>query len=159
MMEGLASTILNPGLLGNQVEEFLFGSMCLILIVVLFIIDILIMIWIYKDAESRGMSGVTWLVLLLVGGIFGFWWIILIVYLVIRKPKLMAPPAYPMAPPPGYGAVPPPAYGAPPPGYGAPPPGYGAPPPPPGAQGMNCRYCGTPVPPGSMVCPRCGGRL
>jgi hypothetical protein len=111
-----------------------------------FVIAILICIWVYKDAESRGMSGVLWLIVVLILGIIG-----LIVYLVVRKPKVMAPPPYPMAPPP--------AYGAPPPGYGAPPPGYGAPPPPPGAAGMNCRYCGTPVPPGSMVCPRCGGRL
>jgi len=153
MLEGLATTILDPGIMNNQIE-YLFAGLGVFCWVIWFIIGILICIWVYKDAESRGMSGVLWLVLVLILGLIG-----LIVYLVVRKPKVMAPPPYPMAPPPAYGMAPPPAYGAPPPGYGAPPPGYGAPPPPPGAQGMNCRYCGTPVPPGSMVCPRCGGRL
>jgi hypothetical protein len=81
------------------------------------------------------------------------------------------PPAY-GAPAPGYGQAPPPAYGAPAPGYGAPQGGYSAPPggytappapptyaPPAPAAPANCRYCGAQVPPGSTVCPRCGGRL
>jgi len=136
--------LLNPGVLGNQLE-YLLGGLGIFCWVIWFIIAILIMIWVYKDAESRGMSGVLWLVIVLLTS-----WIGLIIYLVVRKPKVTAPPPYPMAPPP--------AYGAPPPGYGAPPPAYGAPPQQP-APGMNCRYCGAPVPPGSMVCPRCGGRL
>jgi hypothetical protein len=142
----MLDAILNPGTLANQVEILYgLGMMCW---VIWFIIWILVAIWVYKDAESRGMSGVMWLLIVLLLGLIG-----IIVYLVVRKPKVMAPPPYPMAPPP--------AYGAPPPGYAAPPPAYAPPPPPPGAAppGMNCRYCGTPVPPGSMVCPRCGGRL
>jgi len=137
--------MLNPGVLGNQVE-WLFGGLITICYVIWFIIAILIMIWVYKDAESRGMSGVLWLIICLILGLIG-----LIIYLVVRKPKVTAPPPYPMAPPPAYGAPPQP-------GYGAPPPAYGAPPQQPPA-GANCRYCGAPVPPGSMVCPRCGGRL
>ena len=149
----MLGAILNPGMLANQVE-FLFAGLGVMCWIIWFIIGILICIWVYKDAESRGMSGVLWLILVLILGLIG-----LIVYLVVRKPKVMAPPPYPMAPPPAYAGVPPPGYGAPPPAYAPPPPGYGAPPPPPGAAGMNCRYCGAPVPPGSMVCPRCGGRL
>jgi len=147
MLGEIANTILRPELLNKQVE-FLFGAFYLVCVGVLLLIGLLIAIWVYKDAESRGMSGVLWLLIV--------WFVAfpigLIIYLVVRKPKVMAPPPYPMAPPPAYATAPPP-------GYGAPPPGYGAPPPPPGAAGMNCRYCGTPVPPGSMVCPRCGGRL
>ena len=150
----MLGTILGPGLLANQIE-FLFAGMFMLLCpLIWFIIAILICIWVYRDAESRGMSGVLWLILVLILGLIG-----LIIYLVVRKPKVMAPPPYPMAPPPAYAGAPPPGYGAPPPAYAPPPPGYGAPPPPPGAAGMNCRYCGAPVPPGSMVCPRCGGRL
>jgi hypothetical protein len=145
MLGGMA--ILNPGMLANQTEYLFVGMLGLLCPLIWFIIAILICIWVYKDAESRGMSGVLWLIVALLLGLIG-----LIIYLVVRKPKIMAPPPYPMAPPPAYAGVPPPGYGAPPPAY--------APPPPPGAvAGPNCRYCGAPVPPGSMVCPRCGGRL
>ena len=99
------------------------------------------------------MSGVLWLIVVLILGLIG-----LIVYIVVRKPKVTAPPVYGgMAPQPGY--APPQGYvAAPPPGYqGAPgpQPAYGAPQP----AAVACRYCGSPVPPGSVVCPRCGGRL
>jgi hypothetical protein len=113
-------------------------------VLIWFVIAILICVWVYRDAESRGMSGVLWLIVVLILGIIG-----LIVYLIVRKPKAMAPPPY-------GGMAPPPAY-APPPGYvAAPPPGYQ---PAPQPMAVNCRYCGAPVPPGSVVCPRCGGRL
>jgi hypothetical protein len=132
------------------------GMMCW---AIWFIIGILICIWVYKDAESRGMSGVLWLILVLFLGIIG-----LIIYLVVRKPKVVQPGmvmygAMPV-PPPAYGSpAQPPAYQtAPPPAYGQPAPGY-APPPAPPAAPSNCRYCGAGVPPGSAVCPRCGGRL
>jgi hypothetical protein len=154
MLGEMANTILRPELLNNQLE-WLFGGVCLIVLVIMIVLALMVCVWLYKDAESRGMSGVLWVILLIVGSFFAFGWIIiLIIYLVVRKPKVMAPPPYPMAPPPAYAGVPPPAYGA-------PPPAYAPPPPPPGAApaGPNCRYCGAPVPPGSMVCPRCGGRL
>ena len=69
---------------------------------IVFIVIIILAIWVYRDAESRGMSGVLWLIVVLVGSLIG-----LIVYLVIRRdyPKL----------PPGY--HPPPTYYPPPPGY------------------------------------------
>lgn len=150
----MLNSILKPEMMANQLE-ILAGAIWMTCVVVILIIGLLIAIWVYKDAESRGMSGVLWLLIV--------WFVAfpigLIIYLVVRKPKVMAPPPYPMAPPPAYAGAPPPGYGAPPPAYAPPPPGYGAPPPPPGAPGMNCRYCGAPVPPGSMVCPRCGGRL
>jgi len=69
------------------------------------------------------------------------------------------PPYSAPAPPPAYGAPLPPAYGAPPPAYGAPAPGSMPPPHPQQPMSTNCRYCGAPLPPGAIVCPRCGGRL
>jgi hypothetical protein len=152
----MVAALLNPGMLANQME-FLFAGLGVMCWIIWFVIAILICIWVYKDAESRGMSGVLWLIVVLILGLIG-----LIVYLVVRKPKVTAPPPYPMAPPPAYAAPPPPpGYGAPAPAYGQPAPAYAPPPPPPGPAPMatNCRYCGAPVPPGSMVCPRCGGRL
>jgi hypothetical protein len=136
-------------MLNNQLEV-LFGAMWLGCMAIMLIIGLLIAIWVYRDAQSRGMSGALWLLIC---------WLLfpigLIIYFVVRSPKA-APPPPPyggMAPPPAYGAPPPPAYGAPPPAYGAPPPG--APP----QMATNCRYCGAPLPQGAMVCPRCGGRL
>lgn len=75
-------------------EEWLFGLgliFCLIPIV-WFVIAILLCIWVYRDAESRGMNGVLWLIIVLIAGIIG-----LIVYLVVRKEKgpSQAPPPPP----------------------------------------------------------------
>jgi putative membrane protein len=50
--------------------------------VIWFIIAIVIGVWIYRDAESRGMGGTMWLIITLVLSIIG-----LIIYLIVRKPK------------------------------------------------------------------------
>ena len=57
------------------------GLVCLIPLV-WFIISILLCIWVYRDAESRGMGGVLWLIVVILTGLIG-----LIIYLVVRKPK------------------------------------------------------------------------
>jgi len=81
----MLGTILNPGILANQLE-FLFGGLGLLGVIICpliwFIIAILICIWVYKDAKSRGMSGGLWLIITILLGIIG-----LIIYLVVRKPK------------------------------------------------------------------------
>jgi len=125
------------------------GIFCIIPIIWL-VIWILVAIWVYKDAEKRGMSGILWLIIVVILGIIG-----IIIYLVVRKPiqpQVTAPPP----PPPAYQQPPPPAYQQPP-----PPPAYGAPPPPPpAAPGMApCPYCGTPNPTTATVCQKCGARL
>ena len=134
--------------------EFLFSGLCIGLALGL-IISLLIAIWVYRDAESRGMSGVLWLLVVLVAGIIG-----LIIYLVVRgsHPVMNYPPGYP---PRGY---PPPGY--PPPGYAsAPPPaGWGAPAPPPtaptpGAASVTCGSCGTVSPAGTKFCRQCGAPM
>lgn len=73
-----------------QQAELLAGGICL-LAIVWFVIAILICIWVYKDAESRGMNGVLWLIVVLVAGLLG-----LIIYLIVRKEK----PAEKQPPPP-----------------------------------------------------------
>ena len=68
------------------------GLVCLIPIV-WFIVGILLCIWVYRDAESRGMSGMSgalWLIIVLIAGIIG-----LIIYLVVRKDKRSAAPPPP----------------------------------------------------------------
>lgn len=66
--------------------EFVFGFLCCIPIV-WFVIAILLGIWVYRDAESRGMSGVLWLIVMLLGGLIG-----LIIYLIVREEKKPAAP-------------------------------------------------------------------
>ncbi|MEM3193762.1 MAG: hypothetical protein QXH97_02105, partial [Candidatus Bathyarchaeia archaeon] len=39
--------------------------------IIWFIINILLCVWVYRDAESRGMNGVLWLIVVLIGGIVG----------------------------------------------------------------------------------------
>jgi len=45
-----------------------------------FIIGILILFWVYQDAESRGMNGVLWAIIVFFFNIFG-----LILYLIVRE--------------------------------------------------------------------------
>jgi len=61
--------------------------------IVWFIVNILLCVWVYRDAESRGMGGALWLIIILIGGIVG-----LIIYLVVRKEKAGAPPLPPTPP-------------------------------------------------------------
>ncbi len=132
---------------------FGFGLFC-VFFIALFVVSILIAIWVYRDAERRGMNGVLWLIVVLIAGIIG-----LIIYLVVRGDHPVRPAgAYPAAP--GYG--PPPQYAPgyyPPPGTapGAPPsqaPAAGAPP-----VGMTCRTCGTVSAVGVQYCRNCGAKL
>lgn len=97
------------------------------------VVAILIAIWIYQDANSRGMSGGLWAALFIIatvfGGFIGFF-IILVIYFVVRMNHPVGGwyyPPYPGYPPPPPGYYPPPGY--PPPGYYPPPPGYYQPPP------------------------------
>lgn len=69
-------------------ELFLgFGILALMIAigVLWFVVAILIAVWVYRDAESRGESGALWLIIVLITGIIG-----LIIWLIIRgdKPKI-----------------------------------------------------------------------
>jgi len=58
------------------------GAMvCLVIPIVWFIIWLLVGIWVYKDAEKRGKSGVLWLIIVLLLGLLG-----IIIWLVVRPP-------------------------------------------------------------------------
>jgi hypothetical protein len=56
------------------------GFLCVIPILWL-IIAVLIGIWVYRDAEKRGSSGILWLIIVFVTGIIG-----LIIWLIVRPP-------------------------------------------------------------------------
>lgn len=46
----------------------------------LLIIWIVVIVWVYRDAERRGMSGILWALLVLIGNIIG-----LLIYLIVRS--------------------------------------------------------------------------
>lgn len=88
--------LVRPPLL--QVEVFF---LMIVFMVLGLAVAILIAVWVYKDAKSRGMDAAIWLLVVLLAGLIG-----LIVYLVIRKDHPVGgyqlPPGYYYAPPPGY---------------------------------------------------------
>lgn len=117
-------------------------------VVAALIVFVVVAVWMYRDAESRRMSGGLWVVLLLVasflasfiGGI-----IVLVIYLIVRSDHPVGYGRYA-----GYPGYPPP--------YAAPsyPPAPAAPPPP--VSAGVCRNCGAPLEPGGSFCVRCGAR-
>jgi hypothetical protein len=52
----------------------------MILPIALFALWIFVLFWVYRDAESRGMSGILWTLLVLIGNVVG-----LIIYLIVRN--------------------------------------------------------------------------
>jgi len=123
-----------------QIDLFLGGAICFV-VIGLWIIFLLIAIWVYRDAESRGMSGVLWLLVVLLTGIIG-----LIIYLVVRSDRPVMPAGYqPGYQYPGYAPQAPPPPAAPPPGTPA--------------VTTTCRNCGSPLQPGVAFCPRCGAKV
>ncbi len=88
------------------------------IVIVLIIVNILILVWIYKDAEKRGKSGIGWLIFALICGPLAC-----LIWHQVRPPALglgMAPGMPPGAPP-GY-APPPGQYPPPQDPYGSYPP-------------------------------------
>jgi RNA polymerase subunit RPABC4/transcription elongation factor Spt4 len=94
-----------------------------------------VLIWVYRDAEMRGMSGILWLLLVLIGNVIG-----LLIYAIVRSETPLrrkdaegaAPPAGPAKPAPEAC----PACGK-----------------PLGAGFEFCPYCGTGL---RRACPVCG---
>jgi|Deesub1362B_J571_1020462.scaffolds.fasta_scaffold19123_1 hypothetical protein len=46
------------------------------------VIAVLLSFWVYEDAESRGMDGILWIIVVLLTGILG-----LVIYLAVRSEK------------------------------------------------------------------------
>jgi len=58
-----------------------------LLSLVLIVIWIAVIIWVYRDAESRGMSGILWALLVFIGNLIG-----LLIYLIVRSDAFQSPP-------------------------------------------------------------------
>src|SRR3972149_6064275 len=138
----------------QTIFDFGFAGLICAIVIALFVVFVLIAIWVYRDAESRGMNGALWLIVVILIGLVG-----LIIYLVVRSDHPVRPPGY-YPPAPGY--YPPPGYapGYPPPGVPPTAPPAPAPPAaPPGGQTVVCRNCGTVSPFGAQFCRNCGATL
>lgn len=125
------------------------GALCFVILASL-VVFILVAVWVYRDAQSRGMSGALWVVLLVLASLFFAFiggLVVLVIYLIVRAEH---PMMYAISPYGGYAPpmVPPPAGPAAP-----PPPGVGV------AASTVCRNCGAPLGPGMMFCGRCGARI
>ncbi|HEV8594529.1 MAG TPA: PLDc N-terminal domain-containing protein [Thermoplasmata archaeon] len=134
--------------------EFLSAGLCAIGIG-WFVVWILIAIWVYKDAESRGASGALWLIIVILLQLIG-----LLIYLVVR-------PSGPQPVYAGYPGQPPPQYGYPQQQYQQPPaqqpmqqPQQAMPPAihPTSGTGQPAAQT-TPAPQATTNCPRCGRPL
>lgn len=58
----------------------------------LLIVWIFVIVWVYRDAERRGMNGILWALLVFIGNIIG-----LLIYLIVRSDQLPAKKAEPPA--------------------------------------------------------------
>ncbi len=63
---------------------FRFASLSFLSLVML-VIWILVIVWVYRDAERRGMNGVLWALLVLIGNLIG-----LLIYLIVRSERVPA---------------------------------------------------------------------
>jgi ABC-type transport system involved in multi-copper enzyme maturation permease subunit len=53
---------------------------------ILFFIWLAVIVWVYRDAERRGMNGVLWALLVLIGNLIG-----LLIYLIVRNDEASKP--------------------------------------------------------------------
>jgi hypothetical protein len=83
----------------EQAEVFLGVFIWLIILVVGIVVRVLILVWVYRDAQSRGKDATLWLLIVLFAGLIG-----LIIYLVVRddRPRYQYPAYYPPPPQPPY---------------------------------------------------------
>ena len=80
----IASAQYDWGTTSADEAAWMFGlgtTMCCAIFLIPFIIWIVLGIWVYKDAEKRGKSGILWFIIILILGIVG-----LIIWLVVRPP-------------------------------------------------------------------------
>lgn len=131
--------------------QVIFGMELVIFLVLILLIPlvlfILVAVWMYRDANARGMNGGIWVAILILASLIGSFvggLIVLIVYLLLREGHLGARP-YPY----GY-AYPPPGYG-----YSGYPP-QGPPPAAPPGSTNRCPRCGAALNPAARFCPSCG---
>ena len=93
----------------SEIDEDFFAAMmgiCIVLIIIFLLIAIALSVWIYRDAEKRGKSGIVWAILMFIATLVFFpigTIIIAVIWLVVRPPEHPPGMPYPYPPPqPGY---------------------------------------------------------
>ena len=80
--------ILTP-ILMNRIPDYYFwgagyGFFSLVWLIFL-VLGVLLCVWIYRDANNRGMRGILWVLAILVGSLFWLGWlVVLVIYLLVR---------------------------------------------------------------------------
>jgi len=89
MIGTMIGMTIRPELQGFIFGGLFLGGICLLASWLIFLIlGLLLCVWVYRDAQSRGMSGLFWVLLMLVGSFFWLGWlVVLVIYLIIRKPR------------------------------------------------------------------------
>lgn len=154
--------VLGGGLAPFQFEPIgTFLALACFLVIAALIVFVFVAIWMYRDAEGRGMSGALWVVLLLLASLFFSFiggLVVLVIYLIVRTERPYG--AYPGGYGYGYGGYPP-AY--PPPAYPPPAPTPATPAAPaapaPPRQPTNCKSCGAPLAANASFCSSCGSKV
>jgi hypothetical protein len=100
------------------------------------ILWIAVIVWVYKDAERRGMSGLLWSLLVFFGNLIG-----LLIFLIVRQdhPVCCGPDAAAPSAPPASRSTSPPAAAS--------------------MSSFSCPSCKKPVEKGFTYCPHCGTAL
>jgi hypothetical protein len=87
-MMGAIGQIMNPILMDSGPGNFFWGpgyGVFGLAWIVFFILGLLLCVWIYRDANSRGMNGILWVLAILVGSLFWLGWlVVLVIYLLVR---------------------------------------------------------------------------
>ena len=108
---GSMSTLALPPLLlvdlpVEQAEVFFGLFIWIIVFVVGILVRVLILVWVYRDAQQRGRDAAIWMLIVLIAGLIG-----LLIYLVVRedRPRYTYPAYYPPPQPPPHPPPQPPA--------------------------------------------------
>src|SRR3972149_3377675 len=115
----------------------LWVAICLAIVASL-VFFLLVAVWMYGDAERRGMNGVLWVLLLILASLFFAFLggiVVLIVYLILRGGRPVGVVAAPYASAPA--AAPAAAPTAP----------------------TTCKACGAPLHPNAAFCANCGSKV
>jgi putative membrane protein len=87
-MNGAITQILTPILMARGPDNYYWGpgyGLFGLAWILFFILGLLLCVWIYRDANSRGMNGILWVLAVLVGSLFWLGWlVVLVIYLVVR---------------------------------------------------------------------------
>lgn len=85
ILSGVFHTVRIPGVDSIHLPSVIRFTSYSILSLALLILWIVVIVWVYRDAERRGMNGILWALLVLIGNLIG-----LLIYLIVRTDSVPA---------------------------------------------------------------------